>query len=174
MGQANKIILQFPPGTLDVVDSAYIHIDNDSSETLDFHLRPFAHEIAVAYVSGRFSKSLEQAGRVAMIDYARAQLAGVFGSRVNQAIIETDATCWNSDPRIRGAYSMAGPGAADQRERLAQPVGERLFFAGEATSITAYGSAHGAWQSGIEVIKNVLSRYFPDVRKSAERSAGPD
>jgi monoamine oxidase len=173
MGQANKIILQFPAGTLDVADSAYLHIDTGSSETLDFHLRPFGHDIAVAYVSGRFSESLERAGRLAMIDYARTQLSSVFGSRVNRAIGKTDATGWNSDPRIRGAYSMAGPGAAGQRAQLAQPIGERLFFAGEATSITAYGSAHGAYQSGAAAVQAVISQYFPDARKSAEQPAGP-
>jgi monoamine oxidase len=108
-----------------------------------------------------------------MIDYARTQLSSVFGSQVNRAIGKTDATGWNSDPRIRGAYSMAGPGAAGQRAQLAQPIGERLFFAGEATSITAYGSAHGAYQSGAAAVQAVISQYFPDARKSAEQPAGP-
>jgi monoamine oxidase len=127
----------------------------------------------VAYVSGRFSEALERTGRAAMIDYARGQLTHVFGSRVNQAIGITDATCWNSDPWIRGAYSIAAPGGAGQRERLAEPVGERLFFAGEATSVSAYGSAHGAYQSGLAALQAILSRYFPGARKSAAQSAGP-
>ena len=34
-------------------------------------------------------------------------------------------------------------------DSLAEPVGERLFFAGEATSRAHYGSVHGAFLSGL-------------------------
>jgi monoamine oxidase len=40
------------------------------------------------------------------------------------------------------------PGHADDRARLAAPVDDRLFFAGEACSRHAFSTAHGAYLTG--------------------------
>ena len=54
-----------------------------------------------------------------------------------------------SDPYARGGYAVLTPGAADVPERLARPIGERLFFAGEHTSTTGFlGTVHGAIATG--------------------------
>ena len=39
---------------------------------------------------------------------------------------------WATDPFSMGCYSHARPGRADARAKLAQAVGERIWFAGEA------------------------------------------
>jgi monoamine oxidase len=49
-----------------------------------------------------------------------------------------------------GYVSAALPGRADARLDLARPLGDRLFFAGEATSLQFMGDVHGAWLSGID------------------------
>ncbi|MGE4221431.1 MAG: FAD-dependent oxidoreductase, partial [Alphaproteobacteria bacterium] len=43
-------------------------------------------------------------------------------------------------------------GRAHLRPDLARPVGNRLFFAGEATSTEFFSTAHGAYFSGIRAI----------------------
>jgi lysine-specific histone demethylase 1 len=45
-------------------------------------------------------------------------------------------TCWASDPMAYGSYSSVVVGSAGPAdyEAMARPVGDRLFFAGEATS----------------------------------------
>jgi hypothetical protein len=43
------------------------------------------------------------------------------------------------------------PGHSDARARLAQPVGNALFFAGEAVSPHFFSTAHGAWETGLRV-----------------------
>jgi monoamine oxidase len=40
---------------------------------------------------------------------------------------------------------------------LAQPIEDKLFFAGEATSPDAFQTAHGAWQSGLDAMKRILA-----------------
>ena len=65
-------------------------------------------------------------------------------------------TGWASDPWALGAYSHALPGCAPARQVLAAPVEDRLFFAGEATSKTAFSTAHGAWESGLRAADEVL------------------
>lgn len=155
MGQANKIIVQCRPGALPVPADCHVRLDDSADETLGFHLRPFGRELAIAYVAGRFSQRLERQGRSAMIDFALARLKAMFGNAIEREIVKADATAWDSDPEIRGAYSLAKPGYAEQRKALGLPIADKLFFAGEATSQQAYGAAHGAYWSAQAALKGL-------------------
>ncbi|WP_374461068.1 FAD-dependent oxidoreductase [Microbacterium sp.] len=56
---------------------------------------------------------------------------------------------WTTDPFARGAASFTPVGVlAATRAALAQPVDDRLFFAGEATDDEAPGTVRGALRSG--------------------------
>lgn len=55
---------------------------------------------------------------------------------------------WQADPFALGAYTYLRVGAADARERLADPIADTLFFAGEATSSDDAGTVAGAFDSG--------------------------
>lgn len=58
-------------------------------------------------------------------------------------------TAWWSDPFVRGSYSHLGlHGTRADRAQLAQPVTERLVFAGEATEPDYPSTVHGAILSG--------------------------
>lgn len=61
------------------------------------------------------------------------------------------ATCvtrWANDPFSFGAYSYVPVGGSGQDyEELAQPAGERVFLAGEATFRPHPATAHGAYLS---------------------------
>ncbi len=68
---------------------------------------------------------------------------------------------WESDPFARGGYAFFGPAFDPSwREWLARPVGGRLFFAGEHTSLRWQGYMNGAIESG--------RRAALEVRASAE------
>ena len=56
---------------------------------------------------------------------------------------------WLSDPWSQGGYSYPGLGStAEDRETFARPLGNRVFFAGEATEPVEYGTVHAALWSG--------------------------
>ena len=58
-------------------------------------------------------------------------------------------TRWRADPFAGGSYSFLAVGSSpDDRRALAAPVGDRLFFAGEATSVANPATVHGALESG--------------------------
>ena len=59
------------------------------------------------------------------------------------------------DPYVRGAWAVPVPGALTARADLKAPVDQRLFFAGEATSQSAAGTAHGAYQSGVDAADGI-------------------
>jgi monoamine oxidase/predicted N-acetyltransferase YhbS len=58
-------------------------------------------------------------------------------------------TQWTSNPNYSGTYSHLHPGGTPKdRQILAEPVHQSLWFAGEAMSTDYPGTLHGAWFSG--------------------------
>jgi len=55
------------------------------------------------------------------------------------------------------SYSFALPGHADCRRALAEPVDDRLFFAGEACSRGDFSTAHGAFLTGVAAADRVIA-----------------
>src|SRR4029450_211233 len=90
-------------------------------------------------------------------------------------IRRSTATAWVGDPWARGAYSAARPGFAHCRTVLAQPVGERIFFAGDACTVETFGAIHGAWVSGAETTRRVVAALAgrPQPLATSERQGKP-
>jgi len=64
---------------------------------------------------------------------------------------------WQADPFARGAYSYVKVGGTGAREKLAEPLEETLFFAGEATDTEQSGTVGGALASGLRAAREVLA-----------------
>ncbi len=63
---------------------------------------------------------------------------------------------WLSDPWSRGGYTYPGVGSAvEDREEHARPLGDRVFFAGEATEPGEYGTVHAALWSAELAVKSL-------------------
>jgi monoamine oxidase len=103
------------------------------------------HSVTVA---GAFGRDLAAQGNAAMVEFAREWLASLFGAAVKDKITKSHATRWGAEPFVLGAMSAATPGNADARRNLRVPVGGRIWFAGEATHETQWGTVAGAWQEG--------------------------
>jgi monoamine oxidase len=59
-------------------------------------------------------------------------------------------TRWGQDPYALGSYSFLARGASRaDREALAAPIAERVWFAGEACEPDKPSTVHGAWLSGM-------------------------
>lgn len=72
---------------------------------------------------------------------------------------------WATDPFAYGAASYTRIGVqASTRETLAEPVGGRLFFAGEATDADAPGTLVGAFRSGESAAMRVRASAAPAER----------
>jgi monoamine oxidase len=147
MGPAAKVIVGVRAGFIDLPDSQYVRFDNGTSRTAGYQVRPYGRELVIANFAGSFAAELEAQGRDAMIEFVFSQLIEMFGGDLRRAVTGADATAWCGDPHVLGGYSIASPGYADCRPLLGEPVGGRLFFAGEAISLRAFGSAHGAYES---------------------------
>lgn len=66
-------------------------------------------------------------------------------------------TRWAADPYARGSYSFVAVGSSpDDQDTLAEPVGGRLAFAGEATHPEYFATVHGAYLSGLREADRIL------------------
>ncbi len=63
-------------------------------------------------------------------------------------LLESYLHDWDTDPFALGAYSYLRVGGGDARARLAAPIDDTLFFAGEAASSDDAGTVAGAFDSG--------------------------
>jgi monoamine oxidase len=113
--------------------------------------------LALVDVGGKFGRELSAKSEADMTAFAVDWLSGLFGSEIKQAVKRTAATRWNADQYALGAMSGAAVGAQPQRKILAEQVG-RLFFAGEATHETLWGTVAGAWESGERAADMALKR----------------
>ena len=86
---------------------------------------------------------------------AMQTLRRIFGRAVPDPL-NYQLTRWATDPFALGAYSFNALGATPQmRDDLAASVAGKLFFAGEATSRRHFGSAHGAYLSGLRAAREI-------------------
>jgi monoamine oxidase len=129
----------------------------DRVATAGYHLRPFGWPIIECYFGGDCAAELEQGGLAAFFDFAVSELCGVFGSDFARRLKPIRVHGWRSDPFALGAYSYASPGRADCRGSLAEPVDDRLFFAGEACSRHDFSTAHGGYLTGVAAAEQVIA-----------------
>ena len=157
LGLANKLHLALDEPEMFPADS-HLFGRIDTAETASYHLRPLRRPIIEAYVGGDHADALERAGEGALADFAIDELAALIGSDVRRVLHPiAPGTRWRAEPFIRGSYSHACPGHAGARDILAAPVDNRLFFAGEACSATAYSTAHGAHDTGVAAAEAALA-----------------
>lgn len=112
--------------------------------------------VLLAFNAGSSARRLEKLPDERVVAEAMAVLRKMYGASVP----EPEAwrfTRWASDPYAGGSYSFVAVGASPKDyEALAEPVGERLFFAGEATSREHPATVHGAWLSGEREAQRIL------------------
>ena len=95
---------------------------------------------------------------VGMASTGRLWAAGSPAERTLPDLTGHLITRWRRDPLTLGSYSFLARGAVpQQRVDLAEPVGEALFFAGEATSPDYPGTVHGAYLSGRRAAEQALA-----------------
>jgi monoamine oxidase len=107
------------------------------------------------------AEQLSGRGNAAIIERGLEVLHNVFGvplETLRDLVQESFVHDWQSDPYCRGAYSYALADSKEAGRRLAEPVRNTLFFAGEATDFSGHnGTVHGAIASGQRAATELLS-----------------
>ena len=119
---------------------------------------PVRAPVLVAWVGGPGAMRLANKGSDEILNAALASLASMFGRRVDyrRLLVSMHWHDWQADCFARGAYSYPLVGGRAARARLARPVDETLFFAGEAVETEASASIGGALASGTRAASQML------------------
>ncbi len=157
LGVANKLFLALEGEAQDFPRDHHSVGATDRTATGSYHIRPHGWPMITGYFGGRLAIELERRGPDAMAAFALDELAGLYGSALRRQLKPLASSAWVADPFARGSYSHALPGHADDRARLAAPIDNRLFFAGEACSAHDFSTAHGAYLTGYAAAGQVLA-----------------
>jgi monoamine oxidase len=155
LGVADKVFVELPPGALPTAETVHIVASDRTTRTASVTVRPAGQELILVFFGGGYARELETAGALEVA--AREELARVFGGDLVRRVRRSTATAWLGDPWARGSYSAARPGFARCRSVLSEPVADRVFFAGEACAPGAFGAIHGAWWSGADAARRIVS-----------------
>jgi monoamine oxidase len=158
MGLLTKVPLKIDGTRLGLWPFDDLLMERHARHDLYFLAFPFDTDLMVGFVGGDFAWEMEAAGRAAAVDFVTDRLVDMFGSSVRRAVSHGAMTNWGAERHVRGAYAAARPGKAHARAVLADPVGERIWFAGEALAGGLKQTAAGARLSGEAVAGRVALR----------------
>jgi monoamine oxidase len=157
LGVDDKLFISLSHPFAGIEPDTYLVGSTTSRETMTYQLRPLNRPAIYCFFGGRFAAALEREGEGAMFSFAAEELARLLGNDIRRRIAPLASSAWLRDPWARGSYSYARPGHADDRARLAAPVDNRLFFAGEACSPNFFSTAHGAYMTGVAAAEAALA-----------------
>lgn len=159
MGTLNKIILRYPEPFWPTDKHAIVHgVDVRGKYAAFVNLiRYTGHPILVGMVPESYRGALDDVPDADVFREAHAVLQGMYGRRIPEptGLLRTQ---WKSNPYMRGAFSYNKLGAfGKDRDVLAEPLNDCLFFAGEATHRRRFGSVNGAYLSGLRTVDEILT-----------------
>ena len=87
----------------------------------------------------------------------------IFGNRVaTRSLVDTYVANWGRDPFYRGLYTFPTCNTNGLREKLAEPLEDKVYFAGEAVHTAgACGTVHGALETGEKAAQAILNSFQP-------------
>jgi monoamine oxidase len=118
--------------------------------------------VLVGLLGADAARALESLPDAEATGLAMTSLRAMFGGAI-PAPVRSVVTRWSADPFALGAYScVAVGGTHTMRARLAEPIEDRLFFAGEATHPRYPATVQGALLAGWSAADACLRRAWPD------------
>ena len=160
MGLMEKIGLMFDGARFGLSDSGILTQLYDGpvpAPACNFLTFPTGHDYVVGFVGGSFGWELAAAGPEAAIDFALAEFVRAVGSDARRHFRGGHFSGWGQNPLTIGSYSAARPGRHASRATLGQPLGDRVFFAGEALAGDHNALMSGAHLSGQRVAGDVIA-----------------
>jgi monoamine oxidase len=150
MGLLNKCYLRFPtafwPVNVDWLE--YIPaVHGEWTEWVSFK-KAANKPVLLGFIAAETALAKEALTDAQIVASAMSVLRTIFGAKIPNPT-DYQITRWASDPFARGSYSFNAVNSTPaMRSALATPLKGRLYFAGEATEKTRFGTADGAYLSG--------------------------
>jgi monoamine oxidase len=170
LGSYDHVALELPGNPLELQRDDLVFEKSNGKRTAALLANVNGSTLCTVDVAGSFGRELSGQGEAAMVAFALDWLTGLYGGNVRTAVKRTQATRWNEAPYVLGAFSAASPGGQPARRILMEPLGTRLWFAGEAVHETLWGTVGGAWESGERAAEAALRRIGALREPAAPRS----
>ncbi|UXA08402.1 FAD-dependent oxidoreductase [Mycobacterium sp. SMC-2] len=121
-----------------------------------FTMPAAAGPIVLAFNAGGRGRAVESSAPRDLVASALPIARRLFG---DASPVEVKTSNWSADPYARGAYSFHASGSGlDDRRRLQEPIGDRLYLAGEAVGVNDPATVHGAVASGRYAAEQLMRR----------------
>lgn len=157
MGVLNKCYLRFEqafwPKDVDWIE----HVSTQPgvwTQWVSF-MRATQQPVLLGFNAATRGQAIEALSDQDIVKDAMNTLRKLFGEGIPLPI-DAQITRWSSDPFALGSYSFNALGSTpSMRKDLGQSLKKRIYFAGEATHVDYFGTAHGAYLSGWRVAQEV-------------------
>jgi monoamine oxidase len=155
-GVLSKSYFRFQQRTWDTENAFYEYLGSEKGLWAQwFTLPAAAGPMVLAFNPGSRGRSVESTAPADLVAGARPIARQLFGSDV----VEVRSSSWTTDPYALGSYSYHAPGSGlDDRRRLQEPIGDRLYLAGEAVGADNPATVHGALLSGRHAAAELMQR----------------
>ncbi len=165
MGNFKKVVVQVGEEALKDVPRPLTGRDVDDMR-IEYVLGVLGRDDTVfAMTGGDLSTEYRDRGKDAAVRDVCQRLTKMLGKTIDPGKVRAFVSTWDTDPWSRGSYSVAKPGSFGARELGRKPVGDGLFFAGEAYDTPGDGDQGmswqtylpGAWRTGGKAAQEVLN-----------------
>ena len=149
VGRFEKLVLKFDSAFWDDVDQIQV-VDAPGAPFSGWYNlnRAVGHPALMALNGGAAAAAVGGVPVQRQAALASELLVGIYPGRFRPPL-DAQATDWWADEFSRGSYSFTAVGSGERdREALGEPIGGRLWLAGEALHPTLHSTVHGAWLSG--------------------------
>jgi monoamine oxidase len=154
----NKVFLRFGEDFWNQDGYFFQYLKQDSSKIIEFFspAPTGASNVIVAVFAGQQARSIEKMEDVDLQNLVMDDLKGMFGDDIPQPL-EMQKTSWHTNKFSLGAYPHLKPGSKlSACDSIARPMGNKVFFAGDACSSKYMATAHGAYISGVDAAENAM------------------
>jgi monoamine oxidase len=157
-GVLSKSYFRFDQRKWKEENAFYLYLGADAGQWSQWFSLPGASgPIVLAFNPGDRGRSAEASSPRDLMTGAVPAIRQLFGSDLSPVEVRTSS--WTLDPYARGSYSFHAPGSGlDDRRRLQEPVGDRLYLAGEAVGTDNPASVTGAVASGRHAAGELMRR----------------
>jgi len=116
--------------------------------------------VLLAFLAGKQAREIENMDTNTVQDLVINELKSMFGNSISEPK-DICKTSWHTDPFALGAYPHIQPGSnLSYCNRIAEPIDNRVFFAGDSTTSEYLATAHGAYISGISAANKIINQYL--------------
>lgn len=148
MGALTKIALKVEGDRFGIAPGTTYFEAGEAGRLISFELFPDNRDLVIGYCGGDFARDLSTAGPAAAREQVVDLLSAMVGTEFRKAAGPVSFPAWWTDPFSHGSYSVCLPGHAGARDVLAEPIGGKLWLAGEATAGGGAMTAGGATLAG--------------------------